>query len=440
MQEKILKIYETISCHLYLGDETLFFDDNSFEPVTLFGILTLLLDGKELIYGGYGSGKTTSSERMASIIKGLPLEFVQATTIHGHPEQTEEKIKAVLDLGRLQKEGKEVVRWKVIPYSPVVIIDEINRLPVGKQNMLLNEVDRNIWSYRGETLIIENSKAFLATINYHDMGTTKLIPPLCDRFDIAVETGSLHPLRKRFIRRGVNDNLLRDPSLSEEMISYILTYNHTNEAQRISDFIDKVTEDFKTEIENRLKDEGVEIHIPRKIEIVEIKKEISKINLSEDAELFLDYLGQEVPCQYSTVKEFSRCHGCHYYNYLCSDLYSISNRAEQSLIKYSKALAWLLKDEEITLQHLLTLIPYILWHRVSISDRKLSEVKFTEKETSDNFYSILELISDARKRWEEQKDDVVELYYAFKEGNFNKVKEISQKQHHPLFKAFLKGL
>ncbi|MCS7163599.1 MAG: AAA family ATPase [Thermodesulfovibrio sp.] len=440
MQKKILKLYDAIASHLYLGEETLFLNENSYDPVTLFGIITLLIDGKELVFGGYGSGKTTSSERMASLVKGLPLEFVQATTIHGHPEQTEEKIKAVLDLGVLEREGKEVIRWKIIPYSPVVIIDEINRLPVGKQNMLLNEVDRNIWSYRGETLIVKTPKAFFATINYHDTGTTKLIPPLSDRFDIAVETGSLHPIRKRAIRRGIDDTLLREPHLTEEMIKFILSHNHTDEAELVTDFIDKTAEDFKKEIERRFKGEGIEIEIPTQEEIAEIKAEIRKIELSEDAELFLDYITQEVYCHYSTVKDFSRCHGCHYYNYICSDLYSISNRAEQSLLKYAKVLAWLSEEEEVNLEHLLNVIPYSLWHRVSISDRKISEVREIEKTTSDSFHAVIELINDARKRWNEHRDYQIELYFAFKEGNFRRVKEIAEKQHHPVFKAFLRGL
>lgn len=440
MQEKILKLYEIISSNLYLGEENLFLDENSFDPVTLFGIFTLLLDGKELIFGGYGSGKTTSSERIASLIKGLPLEFVQATTIHGHPEQTEEKIKAVLDLGALQHEGKEIVRWKLTAYSPIVIIDEINRLPVGKQNMILNEVDRNIWNYRGETLIAKNPKSFFATINYHDAGTTKLIPPLCDRFDISVETSNLHPIRKRAIRRGIEDNFLRDNTLTMELVSFILSHNHTDEVDIVTEFIDKSSEDFKKEIEKRFRNNGIDLYIPKKQEIYEIKKEISDIEVSEDAELLLDYISQEVICQYSTIKDFSRCHGCHYSNFLCSDLYSISNRAEQSLFKYTKAIAWLVKEKEINLEQLITTLPYILWHRVNISDRKISEVRQIEKNTSDNFHAITELMSEVRKRWDEHRDYQIELYLALKEGNLKKVKEIAKNQHHPIFKTFLRGL
>lgn len=440
MQEKILKLYEVITGNLYLGEENLFLDENLFDPVSLFGIFTLLLDGKELIFGGYGSGKTTSSERMASLIKGLPLEFVQATTIHGHPEQTEEKIKAVLDLGTLQQEGKESVRWKIIAYSPVVIIDEINRLPVGKQNMILNEVDRNIWSYRGETLILKNPKAFFATINYHDEGTTKLIPPLRDRFDISVETGSLNPIRKRVIRRGIEDDFLRDNDLTVEMVNFILSHNHTNEVDTVTEFINKSSEEFKKEIKKRLHAIGIDINIPEIHEIYRIKKEISEIDISEDAELFLDYISQEVNCQYSTVKDFSRCYGCHYSNLICSDLYNISNRAEQSLFKYAKAMAWLTGEKEINLEHLITILPYILWHRVKISDRKISEVKQIEKNTSDNFHAVKELMSEVRKRWDEHRDYQIELYLALKDGNLKKVKEIVEKHHHPIFKAFLKGL
>ncbi|MEW6040618.1 MAG: AAA family ATPase, partial [Elusimicrobiota bacterium] len=309
--QKIKNLYETVCSHFYLGDETFVVGDKRYDPVTLFGILNLILDGKELIFGGYGSGKTSSSERISSLVKGLPLEFVQATTIHGHPEQTEEKMKAVLDLGALEKEGREVVKWKIIPYSPVVIIDEINRLPIGKQNMLLNEVDRNIWSYRGETLILKPAKSFFATINYQDVGTTKLIAPLCDRFDLSVETGMLHPIRKRLIRRGIDEEVLKDKKLAEEMVEYILENNETREAEKVVQYINERSEEFKEELERRLKERGLDLEIPREEETKEIKKEMTELQISEDAELFLDYIGQEIYCQHSLKKDFSRCQGCH---------------------------------------------------------------------------------------------------------------------------------
>lgn len=438
--KKIQKLYDVVGSNFYLGDETFEIEDKRYEPVALFGILNLILDGKELIFGGYGSGKTSSSERISALIKGLPLEFIQATTIHGHPEQTEEKMKAVLDLGALEKEGREVVKWKIIPYSPVVIIDEINRLPIGKQNMILNEVDRNIWSYRGETLILEKAKSFFATINYQDTGTTKLIPPLCDRFDLAVETGLLHPIRKRFIRRGIDENVLRDKKLAEEMAEYILKNNETSKATKVVQYVSEKAEEFKEELERRLKEKGFDIEIPREEELKEIKMEIAEMEISEDAELFLDYLGQEIYCHYALKKDFSRCYDCHYTNYLCASLYSISNRAEQSLFKYSKALAWFMGETEATLEHVMAVVPYTLWHRSSVSDEKISEVKDSEKEVSDEFYAIHELIKSTKRRWEEHRDYQQEAYLAIKEGNYKKLKDMAEKIGHPFFKSLIRGL
>lgn len=438
--QKIQQLYEAVSTFFYLGDEIFGIGDKRYEPVALFGILSLILDGKELIFGGYGSGKTSSSERISSLVKGLPLEFVQATTIHGHPEQTEEKIKAILDLGVLEKEGREVVKWKIIPYSPVVIIDEINRLPIGKQNMLLNEVDRNIWSYRGETLIFKQAKSFFATINYQDVGTTKLIAPLCDRFDFAVEAGTLHPIRKRFIRRGVDEEALKDKELAEEMIEYILRNNETRQAEKVVKYINEKAEEFKKELESRLKEKGLDLEIPREEEIKEIKREIAELEISEDAELFLDYVGQEIYCHQTLKKDFSRCHGCHYTHYLCADLYSISNRAEQSLFKYSKALAWATGENEVTLEHIMAVMSYALWHRSAVSDEKISEVRELEKDSSDEFYAIYELLRAAKRRWEEHRDYQIEAYRALKNGNHKKVRDMADKTDHPFFKSLIRGL
>lgn len=88
--EKIRNLYQVARDYFYFGDEV-FVCQERYEPVVLLGIITLILDGKELIYGSYGSGKTTSSERLSSFIKGLPLEFLQATTILAIPSRQKKK-------------------------------------------------------------------------------------------------------------------------------------------------------------------------------------------------------------------------------------------------------------------------------------------------------------------------------------------------------------
>ncbi len=440
LNEKIHKLYELIRDRFYLGDELFEIGNKKYLPVALFGILTLILDGKELVFGEYGSGKTSSSERISSLVRGLPLEFVQASTIHAHPEQTEEKMKATLDLGALEKEGMEIVKWKITPFSPVVIIDELNRLPIGKQNILLNEVDRNIWSYRGETLILKQGKSFFATINYQDIGATKLIAPLLDRFDVAVETSPLHPVRKRIIRRGIDEEILKDREISQDLIEYISQNNQTGSADEVAAYINLRAEEFKEELEIRFRRQGLSVEIPRNKEIETIRKEMNRIAISEDAELFLDYVGQEIHCQYTLKKEFSRCDGCHYQNYICSDLYGISNRGEQSLFRYAQALAWMVDETEVTLEHIMAIMPYILWHRGAVSDKKHSEVKDLEKNSSDDWYAVADLLREVKKRWEEHRDYQVEAYVALKEGNSEKLVKMAEEIGHPFFKSLVREL
>lgn len=438
LKEKIQNLYELVRDRFYLGDELLEVGDKSYMPVGLFSILSLIIGGKELVLGGYGSGKTSSSERISSLIKGLPLEFVQATTIHAHPEQTEEKMKATLDLGALEREGKEVVKWKITPFSPVVIIDEINRLPVGKQSIMLNEVDRNIWSYRGETLMLKQPKTFFATINYQDIGATKLIPPLLDRFDIAIETGPAHPVRKRIIRRGIDEDVLKDRELSQRLIETILENNVSASADEVVDFINQTAEEFKQTLEQRFRLLGIDIRIPRAAEIETIRQEINRIPLSEDAELLLDYLGQEINCHYTLNKEFSRCDGCHYQNYICSDLYGISNRAEQSIFRFARALAWLVDESEATLEHIMAIMPFALWQRSPLSDKKHSEVKEIEKISSDDFYAVADLLREIKKRWEEHKGYQIEAYLALKDGDYEKLEKLADQIGHPFFKSLVR--
>ena len=434
MKNSIKKLYDLITSRFYFGDETLEIGDKKYDPIVLFGIITCILNGRELIFGEYGSGKTTSSERISSLIMGLPLEFIQAVTIHGHPKQTEEKIKATLDLGALEKDGREVVRWKLSVFSPVLIIDEINRLPVGKQNLILNEVDRNIWNYRGETIIFEVDKAFFATVNYQDLGTTNLIPPLLDRFDIAVETGRIHPIRKRIVRRGIRDEVLRDSKISREIVEYISQNNETRKANEIVKFLKEISDEFKEKIENRLKEDGFNVEIPRSYEIEEIRKEINEVEISEDVELFLDYLGQEVYCQKGLKKDFSKCDGCHYSVYACSDIYSISNRAEISLFKYLKAVAWI-EEEEANLEHLISILPYVIWHRCGISDKKIAEIRDEDKDCCDEFYAVKDVITDVYRRWNEHRDYQIEAYEYLISRRYDKLKEFVKNVDHPFFKS-----
>ncbi|RUM35169.1 MAG: hypothetical protein DSY33_00205 [Archaeoglobus sp.] len=426
LRDKVLKLYATVTTKMYFGEDSFFSGRESYNPLALFSILSILTSRNVLVFGDYGSGKTTSCERIASLLKCVPLEFVQASTIHGHPEQTEEKIKATLDLGALEREGIEVVRWRVTPFCPVTIVDEINRLPAGKQNLILNEVDRGIWSYRGATLFL-SKKPLFATVNYGDEGTSKLIPPLSDRFDVAVETGRVDAVMRRKVRAGIDDSFLRDRELAEEMIRNVLEIN----GREAENYVREVAETFAEELSKRL---NFEVLIPEEAD--EVRKEIEEVELLPEAEMFLDYLSQEVYCQMTTKKDFSRCDGCHYSIFACSDIGIFSGRAENSIVTFAKALSWL-EEVECGIQQVKAVLPYCLWHRCGLNQGRVVEVRDIEKNECDEVHALKEIIEDVFRRWEEHRDFQIIAYKALLEGNKEILEELCEKISHPLFKSLL---
>jgi MoxR-like ATPase len=75
------------------------------------------------------------------------------------------------------------------PFSEIrgpKIIDELNRLPPGKQALLLDIIENRRVHYQGKQLP-QDEMTFYATVNYDDGGNTAIIPPLLDRFDVCAE-------------------------------------------------------------------------------------------------------------------------------------------------------------------------------------------------------------------------------------------------------------
>ena len=135
--QKVWDIYRFIQENLYLNRPDMRIGEDSFNSTLLLGIITALSQGKELIMGEPGLGKTTSAEFICSMIYRFPLGILWAGVVSGHPEQTEEKIIGRPHLGRLNR-GEEVVIWSYFSQLPIKIVDEINRLPETKQSIILD--------------------------------------------------------------------------------------------------------------------------------------------------------------------------------------------------------------------------------------------------------------------------------------------------------------
>ncbi|MEM4637881.1 MAG: hypothetical protein QXK76_02560 [Candidatus Woesearchaeota archaeon] len=431
LQEKVWNIYSYIKENIYLCRPDIIVSDYSLNSTLLFGILTSLVNGKQLIYGEYGLGKTTSSENIICMLYGFPKEVVLASSIKGNPEQTEEKMIARPHLGDLNK-GIENVIWSDFVLIGPKIIDELNRMPASKQNILLEGTDRGIWKYLNE-LLKNDSLAIYSTSNYKDSGNTDIIPPLLDRFDIAVE--SKHPgINNLRLRRCLpKADLLYDKEISDkifELLSQEKDYHNLNDKIKIlrNEYLSKLRERTNIELLN------IE-------EYAEIREIISNMRLSRDANLFYDLFTSELTtCQvFGQKRSNENCkEGCQYSAYMCNKITNcISVRTDSSIKNYSAALSWLFGKKEITVEHLSAVLPYNLWHKIKFKEEYLDEFSVLERKDPLPLFVAKQSVETMRKRFVDLKSVQEEMIKSLIKKDFETAKKIAENTDHPVIREYL---
>lgn len=417
VRKKFNDLLDTFNQSLFLEDTLIELEGHSYGEVGLLSLLTILNNGNMLLKGEYGSGKTTAFERLSALVFGVPLEFLQHVEIHGNPDMSEDKIKAQLDFGELQS-GKEIVRWKYPVFSPMVMIDEINRLPSKFQNMILNEVDRSIWSYRMEDMFSEN-QTFFATMNRAGPGTSPLTPALLERFDISART--LVPLsleHRRIMREKVSETeeILKDESISKEILAFM---KKTQDKQEIYTYIREKGETFKQKIESKFKSIGFNLELPKAKDLNYAQQKIKDIEFNLPANLFLDYFKANInTCIKGKADNFSSCPYCDLERFPCSKIRYFSNRGEESIVNYSKSLAWLVGKEEVDVEILEWLLPYVLTHRVEVREAELEEREYENFAywRSKKFKLVKEVVTNDLNRFRDNFQTIRDISKAYYEG------------------------
>jgi MoxR-like ATPase len=401
LRETVQNIYEYIRENLYLTRPDMEIKGIPFNSAILMSLLTGLCQGKELIIGEPGLGKTTSAEYVCALLYRFPLGTLWASEVSGHPEQTEEKIIGRPDLGRLNQ-GEEVVVWSHFAMLPVKIVDEINRLPETKQSMILDGVDRGNWEYLNDAIINQEYSLF-ATANYQDRGTNTIIAPLIDRFDVMVE--SKHPGANlaSFIGGQGSDGLrLRHEELEEEfqrVLGERLPYRVRME--KIEELSDRFGE---------VLTRGLGIHTLSREDREVIRSQQDQIPFDLDSNAFLRIVLSELSfCfRFGQKRSHENCEeGCHFTGYLCHDVRNcISNRFPISLRKFSKTLAWLLGDDEVGLEHLKTVMPHALAHRVQWKEEAVAQHERDARSDPLDIHLAKEAVKEMHRRYMEQSSQV----------------------------------
>ena len=394
-----MALYQFIHDHLYFNRPDLEINGERFNSTILFSLLTGLKKGKELIIGEPGLGKTTSAEFVCSLIYQFPLGVVWGSEVSGHPEQTEEKIVGRPDLGKLNR-GEEDVVWTNFSQIPAKIVDEINRLPETKQSMILDGVDRGNWEYLNE-MIINEEYCLFATANYQDGGTNTIIAPLVDRFDVMVE--SRYPganLSFLIGKSNRKDHILRHPKYEKELHRIL---NAKTPYEKKIPLVEEVCNSFGEYVHETL---GVKPL--QKRDRQQIRLEMDDTDLDQDASAFTRMLLAELSfCdRYGQKRSLENCEeGCHYTGYLCHEIKNCaSNRLPISIKQYAQALAWLLEDSEVDIEHVKSVLPYTLAHRTQWKDEIVSQRERSKRDDPFPIFLAKEAVKTVSQRYREQSE------------------------------------
>ncbi len=385
----------------------------------LFATLTSLLNhGTMLVTGAPGIGKTTSLEYAGHFFTGTPLEDILAAELQGHPQQTEEKLVASYDLGKLVKDGiKEVIKNRFLD-CPIKILDEGNRFPADVLSIIMRLVDTGQAVYGGKVLKAQPGPLFL-TANYQDEGTFQLTPPFLDRFDVATMVTSPQPWDLRKIRsRG-------DEKLNGGTNTYAL------------DIPQDLKLDFET-IRREIK------HIPEQVEY-----EVPIVSA------FSDFLYSQLRFSEASSKNLARAtkgnawrvnqdtaQPGHFqdspFNYTLNEL---SVRTSKAIQRYAKAYAWFTGKDKVELNDLKTILPYLLWHKVQPSSKAIAEDQLFE---NDRIAFVEDLVERVETEYTEVAGSEALKYYSaalnvLKTGKLND-KNLSEEQLRNVVKASISKL
>jgi len=292
-----------------------------------------------LLVGGHGGGKTTLVKLLGRMMTGRSLNEIEDGILRGHPMLTEEKMVATLKPGPLMKEGIELVVWRQFVTDFWKIIDEVNRLTPHAQNILLSLLAEGEVKYYDEIKRCEEYCLY-ATLNPTDAGTFDVGPPFLDRFGIAVP----------ITMPSVNDLELILATRDERLFGF----------------------DELWQVPAVLTEEN----------LLTIWNLADKVHVSSEASEFMRSLVREFGACIRVDKsqasgltvETGLCDGCHFdtAKSVCNKvIVPLSVRAAKDLNRYSKAAAWLVGAQEVTVEMVKSLAPLVFWHRTQFTRNEL---------------------------------------------------------------------
>lgn len=311
------------------------------EILTLCVLNAIVPNSAMLLIGGHGGGKTTLVKLLGRMFTANTLKEIEGSIVRGHPQLTEEKLVGTLKLGKLMKEGEEEVVWRQFIMKFWKIIDEVNRLTPYAQDILLSLLAEGNVKYYDETITISKYCLF-ATINPQDIGTFELSQPFLDRFGISIPISMPASQDLKLILAGKDekysgyDELIQVPQILtiDELMEIWYYVNKIHYDDQVNNYIHAIVREFTL---------------------------CARVDKGNSADL---------------KPSTGLCSGCHFDTdqNVCNKIDTIlSVRVAKDLLRYAKALAWLLGLDKTDINLVNTIAPYVISHRAAYVKRELNK-------------------------------------------------------------------
>jgi Mg-chelatase subunit ChlI len=328
------------------------------------------------------------------------------------------------------------VLWSYFVLSPAKIIDEFNRLPASKQNILLDGIDRGNWKYLSE-LVQTGDFTLFATCNYEDLGNSALIEPVLDRFDIATESKKPSLIQMATIKdiSSATRRILDDREIADKIFEIYSSKETSCEEKQ--EQTEKISSEYRKKLEQRLG-----IGLLSQDELKKIRNEIDAVQFTNEAELFYTFaLSELASCQQNGMKRANeQCiAGCHYADYACSKIENgLSVRSALAIAKYAKTLAWLTGENtaKATVEHIEKVLPYAIWHKTRFSEAFLASFARDERTDPIKLYAAKQLVKAIKQRFTEQMPAISNYVCLMRDGKEAEATEYVKEMDHPIFREF----
>ncbi|RAW00361.1 AAA family ATPase [Pseudochryseolinea flava] len=311
----------------------------SYSSFVLIPLLNLVVRGKCLIVGGPGRGKTATAV-LLGLLAGYSKTDVLRAIQHGQPQMTISDLLGhplPADMVKAEKTSDIRIAWRKWLSMRVKIIDEYNRIPTRTQSALLTVLADNYAEIFDQIYECPPSSWYLTANDDAGGGTYQIIEALKDRIDIVIRAFHFNTRFIEDLQKRIELNFKPESMIPEEIIF------SEEELDTVSKQIREI--EIPSALRKRIEFfcRNFEFFEPASDRIEYMTKDTAKLSGVDFHTLFSQDNGKD------HVKDLGS-----------QTINGISVRKIQTLLIFSKALAYFRGNRAVELEDIRQIMPFVL--------------------------------------------------------------------------------